>query len=59
MPPPASPVAPPTAPGLPSIFDSLAHEDLEVIGNEFAMAQSEEAASAAMCNKRQKTSLSA
>eukprot|EP00964_Phaeocystis_antarctica_P101777 scaffold67258_cov75-Phaeocystis_antarctica.AAC.4 len=63
MPPPVSPVASPTAPGLGSIFDSLAYEDLEVIGDEFAMALTEDTgvldAELEMCNKRQKTSLSA
>ena len=49
-------VAPPTAPGLASIFDSLAHGDLEVLGDEFAMVLTEDSG---VCNKRQKTSFSA
>ena len=65
MPPPVLPEAPPAPLGFPSIFDSLAYEDLEVIGDEFhAMLSTDgsgalDAVLAGTSNKRQKTSLSA
>ena len=65
VPPPVLPEAPPAPPGFPSIFDSLAYEDLEVIGDEFhAMLSTDgsgalDAVLAGTSNKRQKTSLSA